>query len=49
MGWIGWCRAGRRVEIRRRDGFDWTPLFAVPRAAQHALDHACGLEERGTG
>lgn len=37
---------GRRFETRRRYGFDWTPLFAVRRAAWHALDHAWELRDR---
>jgi hypothetical protein len=33
-------------EPRRRQGFAWTPHFAVRRAAWHALDHAWELEDR---
>jgi hypothetical protein len=40
---------GERFEVRRRYGFDWTPLFAARRAAWHALDHAWELEDRLPG
>lgn len=36
---------GVRAEPVRRYGFDWTPRFAVRRAAWHALDHAWQLED----
>ena len=30
----------------RRQGFNWTPLFAARRSAWHALDHAWEIEDR---
>jgi hypothetical protein len=30
----------------RRQGFDWTPMFAARRSAWHALDHAWEIEDR---
>jgi hypothetical protein len=33
----------------RRYGFEWTPRFAVRRAAWHALDHAWQLEDSVKG
>ena len=36
---------GLRTEPTRRYGFEWTPRFAVRRAAWHALDHAWQLED----
>ncbi|HLW03444.1 MAG TPA: hypothetical protein VKT82_32665 [Ktedonobacterales bacterium] len=37
---------GQTFEPRRRQGFAWTPRFAVRRAAWHALDHAWELQAR---
>lgn len=34
-----------RLAVIHRYGFDWTPRFAVRRAAWHALDHAWQLED----
>jgi hypothetical protein len=38
--------AERPLVPSRRQGFDWTPLFAARRSAWHALDHAWEIEDR---
>ncbi len=43
---LGGLPRGEPFTPRRRYGFAWTPLFAVRRAAWHALDHAWELEDR---